>query len=183
MISIITTHILSQNIQWNYKIQFISLKFKFAILTSGLTITCLLTVSYIFLYNNKIILQKKTIEVCRNFAANISNIAREDLLEDTTYNATNSAVTEILKSDIEGLMDVYIINVYGKYVVDFNRTMINEYASETLISYIQSVNQIDLVEEFSIQTNRNILKITYPIFIDYNGYTIKVGVAIFEYYA
>jgi class 3 adenylate cyclase/HAMP domain-containing protein len=181
VISIITTHILSQNIQWNYKIQFISLKFKFAILTSGLTITCLLTVSYIFLYNNKIILQKKTIEVCRNFAANISNIAREDLLEDTTYNATNSAVTEILKSDIEGLMDVYIINVYGKYVVDFNRTMINEYASETLISYIQSVNQIDLVEEFSIQTNRNILKITYPIFIDYNGYTIKVGVAIFEY--
>lgn len=102
-------------------------------------------------------------------------------MEDTTYNATNSAVTEILKSDIEGLMDVYIINVYGKYVVDFNRTMINEYASETLISYIQSVNQIDLVEEFSIQTNRNILKITYPIFIDYNGYTIKVGVAIFEY--
>ena len=181
VISIITTHILSQNIQWNYKIQFISLKFKFAILTSGLTITCLLTVSYIFLYNNKIILQKKTLEVCRNFAVNISNIAREDLLEDTTYNATNSAVTEILKSDIEGLMDVYIINVYGKYVVDFNRTMINEYASETLISYIQSVNQIDLVEEFSIQTNRNILKITYPIFIDYNGYTIKVGVAIFEY--
>ena len=41
--------------------------------------------------------------------------------------------------------------------------MINEYASETLISYIQSVNQIDLVEEYSIQTNRNILRITHPI--------------------
>lgn len=181
VISIITIHFLFQNIKWNYRIQFISLKIKFAVLTSGLTITCLLTVSYIFLYNNKIILQKKTLEVCRNFAANISNIAREDLLEDATYNATNSAVTEILKSDIEGLIDVYIINVYGKYVVDFNRTMINEYASETLISYIQSVNQIDLVEEYSIQTNRNILRITYPIFIEYDGNKIKVGVAIFEY--
>jgi methyl-accepting chemotaxis protein len=90
-------------------------------------------------------------------------------------------VSEILKSDIEGLMDVYIINVYGKYVVDFNRTKVNEYAPETLISYIQSVNQIDLIEEYSIQTNRNILKITYPIFIEYNDKPIKIGVAIFEY--
>ncbi|MBK9498034.1 MAG: HAMP domain-containing protein [Leptospiraceae bacterium] len=177
----LTTKILSKNISWDYRIKFISLKFKLGVLTSGLTIVCLFGVSYIFLYNNKIILQKKTLEVCRNFAANISNIAREDLLEDTTYNATNSAVSEILKSDIEGLMDVYIINVYGKYVVDFNRTKVNEYAPETLISYIQSVNQIDLIEEFSIQTNRNILKITYPIFIEYNDKPIKIGVAIFEY--
>ena len=65
----------------------------------------------LFLYNNKIILQKKTIEVCRNFAANISNIAREDLLEDTTYNATNSAVTEILKSDIEGFENCFLNNI------------------------------------------------------------------------
>ena len=63
-------------------------------------------------------------EVCRNFAINIANIAREDLIEDNTY--TNSIVSEILKSNIEGLMDVYIINVYGKYVVDFNKTKVNE---------------------------------------------------------
>ncbi len=166
---------------WRDRIRFISLKFKLGFFTSAITILCLSLVSYIFLYNSKIIIQNKTIEVCRNFAANISNIAREDLLEDTTYNATNSMVTEILKSDIEGLMDVYIINVYGKYVVDFNRTKVNEYASETIISYIQSVNSIDLIEEFSIQTNRNILKITYPIFIDYKDKPIKIGVAIFEY--
>ncbi len=166
---------------WKDRIRFVSLKFKLGFFTSAITVICLSVVSYIFLYNSKIIIQNKTIEVCRNFAANISNIAREDLLEDTTYNATNSMVNEILKSDIEGLIDVYIINVYGKYVVDFNRTKVNEYAPETVISYIQSINAIDLIEEYSIQTNRNILKITYPIFIDYKEKPIKIGVAIFEY--
>ncbi|HNE10395.1 MAG TPA: adenylate/guanylate cyclase domain-containing protein, partial [Leptospiraceae bacterium] len=170
-------------IQKNYRewFQFISLRIKLGFFISSLIFFCLIAVSYIYFYNSKIILQKKTLEVCRNFATNISNIAREDLIEDTTYNATNSAVSEILKSDIEGLLDVYIINVYGKYVVDFNKVKINEYASETLISYIQSIHSIDLTEEYSTQTNRNILKISYPIFIEYNEQPIKIGVAIFEY--
>lgn len=166
---------------WEKWFSFVSLKVKLGFFISGIIVACLVSVSYIYLYNSKIILQKKTIEVCRNFATNISNIAREDLIEDTTYNATNLAVSEILTSDIEGLIDVYIINVYGKYVVDFNKVKLNEYAPETLISYIQSIHSIDLTEEYSSQTNRNILKISYPIFIDYNNQPIKIGVAIFEY--
>ncbi|MBP7281227.1 MAG: HAMP domain-containing protein [Leptospiraceae bacterium] len=170
-----------QKIKWKDRVIFVSLKFKLGFFTSAITVICISVISYIFLYNSKIILQNKTMEVCRNFAINIANIAREDLIEDNTYTATNSIVSEILKSNIEGLMDVYIINVYGKYVVDFNKTKVNEYAPETEISYIQSVNTIDLIEEFSIQTNRNILKITFPILIEYYGNTIKIGVAIFEY--
>jgi serine phosphatase RsbU (regulator of sigma subunit) len=126
-------------------------------------------------------MQQRTIEICRNFAENISNVAREDLVLDGTYESTNSVVSEIIKSEIEGLQNIYIVNVYGKYVVNVKKGKLDEIASEKEILYLKNIQSLDLQEVFLKETNQNVLKITYPIFINYNDQNLKIGAAIFEY--
>jgi methyl-accepting chemotaxis protein len=126
-------------------------------------------------------MQKRTIEICRNFAENISNVAREDLVLDATYESTNSVVGEIIKTEIEGLQSIYIVNVYGKFVVNFNKTKLEDSASEKEILYLKNIQSLDLEEVYLKETNQNVLKITYPIYINYNEQNLKIGAAIFEY--
>ncbi|MBK7056011.1 MAG: SpoIIE family protein phosphatase [Leptospiraceae bacterium] len=163
------------------KKRFISIKVKISILTSAVAVFCLFIISFVFLYNSKILMQKRTIEICRNFAENISNVAREDLVLDATYESTNSVVGEIIKSEIEGLQSIYIVNVYGKFVVNFNKTKLEDSATEKEILYLKNIQSLDLQEVYLKETNQNVLKITYPIFINYNEQNLKIGAAIFEY--
>ena len=163
------------------KKRFISIKLKFTLLTSAVTILCLSSISFVFLYNSKIIMQRKTIEICRNFAENISNVIREDLVLDATYESTNSVINEIFKSKVEGLESVYIVNVYGKFVVKFNKENLSEFATDTELIYLKNIKVLDFQEIYAEETKKNILKITYPIYIDYNEQSLKIGAAIFEY--
>lgn len=162
-------------------VSFYSLKYKLVFLTVAIVLSSLVLVSILFFYNSKALLQKKTLENCENLSENIANIAREDLLMDSTYEATNSIVARIQDTKDSGLLDVYILNVYGKYVVDIGSSRIQEYAPLDEISYIQSIKFIDLKEEYSQKNKKDILKITYPIFIDYESGPIKIGAAVFEY--
>lgn len=164
-----------------YKKRFVSIKVKISILTSSVAVFCLFTISFVFLYNSKIIMQRRTIEICRNFAENISNVAREDLVLDATYESTNSVVGEIIKSEIEGLQSIYIVNVYGRFVVNFNKSKLESSASENEIAYLKNIKELDLQEVYLNEPKQNILKITYPIFINYNDQDLKIGAAIFEY--
>lgn len=150
-------------------------------LTSAVAVFCLFTISSVFLYNSKIIMQNRTIEICRNFAENISNVAREDLVLDATYESTNSVVSEIIKSKIEGLQSIYIVNVYGKFVVNFNKKDLPDIANTKELIYFQNIQTLDLQEVYLKDSKQNILKITYPIFIKYNEQNLKIGAAIFEY--
>ena len=143
------------------KKRFISIKVKISILTSSVAVFCLFTISFVFLYNSKILIQKRTIEICRYFAENISNVAREDLVLDATYESTNSVVGEIIKSEIEGLQSIYIVNVYGKFVVNFNKTKLEDSATEKEILYLKNIQSLDLQEVYLKETNQNVLKITY----------------------
>lgn len=126
-------------------------------------------------------MQNRTIEICRNFAENISNVAREDLVLDATYESTNSVVGEIIKSKIEGLQSIYIVNVYGKYVVNFYKANLPDVANNQELAYYQKIQSLDLQEVYLKESKQNILKITYPIFIKYNEQNLKIGAAIFEY--
>lgn len=126
-------------------------------------------------------MQKKTIEICRNFAENISNVVREDLVLDATYESTNSVINEIFKSKVEGLESIYIVNVYGKFVVKFNKINLSEFASAEELLYLTDIKSLDLQEKYLADTNKNILKVTYPIYINYNEKPLKIGAAIFEY--
>ena len=100
-------------------------------------------------------MQQRTIEICRNFAENISNVAREDLVLDGTYESTNSVVSEIIKSEIEGLSNIYIVNVYGKYVVNVKKGKLDETASDKEIAYLKNIQSLDLQEVFLKDTNKN----------------------------
>jgi class 3 adenylate cyclase/HAMP domain-containing protein len=160
---------------------FFSLKYKLVLFSAGIAVSCIFFTSLFFLYNSKKLLQKKTLENCENISENIADIAREDLLVDGTYEATNSIVARIQLSETVGLLDVYIVNVYGKYVVNSDSTRLNKFSPSNEISYLQSIKEIDLLEEYSEKLNKTILKITYPIFIQFKGNPMKIGAAVFEY--
>ena len=106
---------------------------------------------------------------------------REDLVLDATYESTNSVINEIFKSKVEGLESIYIVNVYGKFVVKFNKTNLTEFASTEELFYLTNIKSLDLQEKYLADTNKNILKVTYPIYINYNEQPLKIGAAIFEY--
>ncbi|MCE9501421.1 MAG: SpoIIE family protein phosphatase, partial [Leptospira sp.] len=163
------------------KKHFVSIKVKLVISIGSIVIVAISLVSYIFLYYTKQLLQAKTLEVCRNFASNIANIAREDLLIDSTYDATRTIIDKTVKAGVEGLNDVYVINVFGKYVVNFSETKTGKVAPEKDIRYIQSITDIDLVEIDSEGGEKNVLKISYPLFIQHGAENLKIGAAIFEY--
>ena len=163
------------------KKQFLSIKVKLVLLIGSIVVVAISSVSYIFLYYTKQLLQAKTLEVCRNFASNIANIAREDLLIDTTYDATRTIIDRTVKAGVEGLKDVYVINVFGKYVVNFSETKTGKMAPVADIKYIQSITDIDLVEIDFEGGAKNVLKISYPLFIQHGSENLKIGVAIFEY--
>ncbi|MDX1958608.1 MAG: adenylate/guanylate cyclase domain-containing protein [Leptospiraceae bacterium] len=160
---------------------FISLRLKLTFFISTVTILCISIVSYIYLINGKKTIQDKTLEICRTLASNLGNIAREDLLLDTTYDSTNKTLVDIGKNNFEGIQSVYIINAFGKYVADLTKTKKGQLAPDSEISYIQKLKGIELREEFSIKNRKQFLKVTYPIFIEYKSKTIRIGAVVFEY--
>lgn len=168
----------------NYRLRknnFISLKVKITFFISTVTFLSLSIVSYIYFLNGKKIVQDKTIDICRTLAANLGNIAREDLLIDSTYEATNKALGDIGRNGIEGIKGVYIINAFGKFVADLSRTKKGMFAIDEEVFYIKSLEAMELKEEYSIKTRKQFLKVTYPIFIEYESKRIRIGAVIFEY--
>ncbi len=161
--------------------RFISIKFKL-IFMIGLIFSMTITVlSLLFMYNSKTILKNKTLDVCENFAVNISNIAREDLVLDTAYEAANTVVGDLVRTKVDGLLEIYILNVYGKYVVDYSGAKLGEFTTEKEIKYLQEITLIDLQEVISQKSGKYILRITYPIYINYNNQSLKIGAAVFEF--
>ncbi|HNH06882.1 MAG TPA: SpoIIE family protein phosphatase [Leptospiraceae bacterium] len=166
------------NIKYN---RFISIKFKLIFMIGSIFSMTITVLSLLFLYNSKTILKNKTLDVCENFAVNISNIAREDLVLDTAYEAANTVVGDLVRTKVEGLLETYILNVYGKYVVDYSGARLGEFTTEKEIKYLQEITLIDLQETVSPKNGRYILRITYPIYINYNNQSLKIGAAVFEF--
>lgn len=159
----------------------LSVKYKLAILMSFLFTLGVGVISGIFFYNSKKTLRDITLKEVKLLSENISNIIKEDLLTDTTYEATNSFLMNLSKTEGLGLLDLYVINLYGKYVIDTGRSRLGEYASSSEIAYIQSIQTLDAKEGYSVKFKKEILKVTFPIFIEYENQKLKIGAAVFEY--
>ncbi|EQA43227.1 SpoIIE-like protein phosphatase domain protein [Leptospira broomii serovar Hurstbridge str. 5399] len=157
----------------------LKIRTKMIIFVSGIVLLCVLPLSIIVLYRNQAIVLEKTFEVCRNLANNIANLATEELLINETYDATRTSLLRLRESNISGLIDSYVINVDRKYVADLNEDKIGKDIPESEFQKISSIKELTL-NEISIN-EKTVLRFSYPIFINYQGQKMWVGVAIFEF--
>ncbi|EPG76249.1 SpoIIE-like protein phosphatase domain protein [Leptospira fainei serovar Hurstbridge str. BUT 6] len=157
----------------------LKIRTKMIIFVSGIVLLCVLPLSIIVLYRNQAIVLEKTFEVCRNLANNIANLATEELLINETYDSTRTSLLRLRESDISGLIDSYVINVDRKYVADLNEDKIGQDIPESDFQKFSSIKELSLNE---IALNgKTVLRFSYPIFINYQGQKMWVGVAIFEF--
>ncbi|WP_243393360.1 tetratricopeptide repeat protein [Leptospira perolatii] len=151
------------------------------LLIGGVVLICVLPLSIIVLYRNQNLMTLKTFEVCRNLAHNISNLATEELLIDETYDATRTALSRLKENEISSLTDVYVVNVDGYYVAEYeNHGRVGKKAPEYELKYIKGLHSMDLIESKN-SSGRNVLKFTYPIFITQRNENMRVGAAVFEF--
>ncbi|TGK19328.1 tetratricopeptide repeat protein [Leptospira fluminis] len=157
----------------------LKIRTKMIIFVSGIVLLCVLPLSIIVLYRNQAIVLEKTFEVCQNLANNIANIAAEELLINETFDATRTSLARLHESNISGLTDSYVINVDGKYVAELNEEKIGSDVPEVDFEKFSSLKELTLSE--IVEGGNTLLRFSYPIFIQYQGQKLWVGMAIFEF--
>ena len=131
------------------------------------------------------ILRTKTFEICRNLGNHISNLAREELLVDETYDGTHDAVRRLAlgqSSDdrIPGLLDSYVVNFDGFVVSAARREQLGERVSEADLVYFRSLESLSLTEGQHLESQVQTLRFAYPVFVRaFNGQNMRVGTTIF----
>ncbi|MCB1189687.1 MAG: SpoIIE family protein phosphatase [Leptospiraceae bacterium] len=157
----------------------IKIRTKMILLICGVVLISVLPLSLIVLYRSQAVVLKKTYEVCRNLASNLSNLITEELLINETYDSTRTAITRLKDSSITGLLSAYVINIDGNYVAEMSEKKVGKHAEKKDLEYFFRLKELDLTEKKSGDVT--VLQFSYPIFINYHGEQMRVGTAVFEF--
>ncbi|MCP5497220.1 MAG: adenylate/guanylate cyclase domain-containing protein [Leptospiraceae bacterium] len=152
--------------------------YKLILLSSFVVLLCTIPISFFAIQKSQAIISEKTFEVCTTIAKNIVTITRDELFLDSTYQNTANLVSRLKDSKLKALSNVYIINVYGKYVVDLNNTLVGKYASEKELEYFKKIDKVTLDEiNFS---QKSILRFSYPVYLD-PAKKMRIGMAVLDF--
>ncbi|HMV77002.1 MAG TPA: adenylate/guanylate cyclase domain-containing protein [Leptospiraceae bacterium] len=154
------------------------LQFKLTLVIGGVALLSVLPLSYFSLKQSQKIILEKTNDVCRNLAQNISNIAREELFLDNTYDGTQSVISKLKESEITGLINAYIINVYGRFVVDMHNRRTGQQISPEELKFFESVSSPSS-DSYEMQ-NSEILRFSFPVYLD-ESHPLRIGFAVIEF--
>lgn len=143
-----------------------------------IALSIIIPISFFTIQSSQKIILETTFDLCKNLSENISDIAREELFIDSTYEASISVVDRLKESKLRGLTDVKLMNVKGQYVVRLNQENSNE-ASQTEIQYVKSLEKLDYIE--TIENQKNILRFISPVYLDKKKESFKIGAAIFDF--
>jgi sensor histidine kinase regulating citrate/malate metabolism len=164
------------------------IKAKMILLISGVVALTVFPLAYVVMQSSKAVIEKKTFDLCANISETISKSATEELLLNTTYDATRTAVMGLLDqktkvSKIEGLLTSRVINVDWQYVADMrdDKDIIGKNAKDSDQEYISGLTKMEQSEPKTSPGELKILKYTYPIFIKYKKTNLRVGAAVFEF--
>ena len=134
--------------------------------------------SYLAITTSKKIIIQDAYNLSINLSETISNVAREELFINNTFEGTQKAIFGLNKDAIQGLKKIHVINVSGTIVVDSENLSEGKKISNSEIEYIKSINQLvyrELIED------ENILQFVYPIFLDKDKQDFKIGAVIFDF--
>jgi tetratricopeptide (TPR) repeat protein/HAMP domain-containing protein len=159
----------------------LKIRYKLILLISGVLLISIIPLSLIILNRSQDIVLKMTYQICTNLGQNLSNLATEELLINETYDTTKNSISKLKQSDINGLLDSYVINIDGKYVADLNDKKSGSPVPDYELQYFKNLTKLEMSELRPKGANLTILRFSYPIFIDYKGSNMRVGAAIFEF--
>lgn len=155
------------------------IRYKLLFIIISTVLITILPISMIAIDRSEAIIVKNTYSICNNLSESISNIAREELFLNKTYEGTQKIVLGLNATNFQGLFNVFIINIEGKYVVDFKNELVGKTISESELQYIQSIDKLSY-KEIVLGTSK-FLRFTYPIFLDNDEHNLKIGATIFDF--
>lgn len=152
--------------------------YKQILITSIIVILCILPIEFFTIQKSQKIISDKTSEICQNMANNIVTIARDELFLNNVYQDTANLLKRISKSKLKALKNIYIINVYGKYVVEMIPEKKGNYITSKELDLLKGIDKATLKE---INTSdRKILRYTYPVFLDTDQH-MRIGMVILDF--
>ncbi len=156
------------------------MKIKYKLILMILTILALaiFPLSYLAIETSKKIIIQDAYNLSINLSETISNVAREELFINNTFEGTQKAIFGLNKDAIQGLEKIHVINVDGTIVVDSENFSESKKISNSEIQYIKSINQLVYRE---LLEDENILQFVYPIFLDKDKQDYKIGAVIFNF--
>ncbi|HNF15458.1 MAG TPA: adenylate/guanylate cyclase domain-containing protein [Leptospiraceae bacterium] len=155
------------------------IRYKLILLIILTVLAVAVPISYVVITRSETIIVKNTYFICSNLSESISNIAREELFLNTNYEGTEKVLQGLNASNFQGLYNVYIINIDGKYVADLRNREIGKYLSDEELKYIQSIQNLSYRQIKN--GNTSVLRFTYPIFLDHTDAKLKIGATVFDF--
>ena len=144
----------------------------------GILAVAILPLFYYGITTSKSFIIQNSYDLSTNLSETISNVAREELFINKTFEGSERVVRGLNKNTIKGLKQILVVNVSGQIVVDSEETLLGEKLSDSEINYLK---QIDTLEYRDLTGDSEILRFTYPIFLEENRKKFKIGAAIFDF--
>ena len=155
------------------------IKYKLVTIIFLILVVSLLPLAWLAIVTSQKIIVENAYSLCESLSEIISNVAKEELFVNSTYEGTDRVIHGMDTESIRGLKSIDIINVDGIYVegtIDNNK---GKKISQSEIDYIKEITQLSYKE---LQTEKSILlRFTYPIFIEHEEGQMRIGAAIFDF--
>lgn len=139
---------------------------------------CAIPISFFAIRKSQAIILDKTFELCKNTANNIVAVARDELFLDNVYQDTSNFLQKIKKSQLKALKNIYIINVYGKYVVEMNTEKKDSSLTTKELEYFKNIDK-ETLDEITLE-KANVLRFSYPVFLDEEK-KMRIGMAVLDF--
>lgn len=154
---------------------------KLTLLLLVISIFTIAPISYIFINRSEKIVTEKTFDVCYNLASNLTAVAKEELLLNSTFDGINGVMSKLRSNTDDALISVYIINKYGVYISDLEQIRIGKKISEKDIKYFSDISK-PTTSKIKNNNSSGIVRFEFPVFLDDEGeLNIKLGFVVFEY--
>lgn len=157
------------------------ISFKLTFLMLLVSFLGILPISFIFIKRSEGIITEKTYEVCYNLASNLSTIAREELLLNSTFEGINGVISTLRKTKDKALISVYVINKYGIYISDLEGFRVGNKVDDTDILNYTKISKPN-ISKIIHPNSQKIVRFEFPVYLEELGEdNIKLGFVIFEY--
>lgn len=162
----------------------IKIKYKLIGFISLVISISIIPLTIIILYYNQNVITNKTLEICKNLSYNVSSAATEELIVNTTYDATQTVIKNLEKQEIIGLERAYVLNYQGSVVAYYlnQNSILKNSKIEVSNEFFKELRQIkELIYLSKKVEGHSILEFISPIYIQYYDKQVRLGEVIFDF--
>ncbi|MBK8397985.1 MAG: response regulator [Leptospiraceae bacterium] len=155
------------------------IKFKLVIIIFLILVVSLFPLAWLAIVTSQEIIVENAYTLCESLSETISNVAKEELFINSTFEGTDRVIHGMDTESIKGLKSIDIINVDGIYVEGTIDGHKGKKILQSEIEYIKSIDKLSHRE--LISDTSTLIRFTYPIFINHEDGKMRIGAAIFDF--